>query len=1276
MVREMCHAPLFSEKEPVMKPTFRLSAIFPALAAALFLAVSARADSLPRPTGATFDYGALFTVSGYAAGKPALAGFPVLVRISDDMPTGFAYDQLRSPSTGADLAFLDMEGNGLPFEIDTWNTDGESLVWVTLPTMTNGTTFVMCWGSDTSGKSLCADNPFSGYRGVWHMNSASPADASGSGNGGTAGGSAAVAAGKVGSAVSLPNKSDYVTCGQNLPNSDLFSGFTVEGWANLANTSGNHALFGKNVFMSVRANGTSVQVTTPGIKDHNNISAGLSAGTWFHWAMTFVPGDNGLKFYVNGANVNTQSASKLGNQNQSGEMWLGRNQWGNDQNFQGSLDEMRLSADIKSADWIAADYATQNDPAFLAAGEAEPYGETAEPVARVAAVSAAYTNAAVSAVVSRLGTDATSADVLVEISASDLFANPVWTTNYTVVAEDTREFAVIGLATGTTYHVRATVENDAGADPVVTRTATFTTLVPGAPEGTAEVAVRGLTTLSATGKATAFGEGAASASMRLEASADASFATLAGASPEVAATQGAQQTLEISGLGADTEYRLRLRLVNDWGIETFVALPATATLDGPVDASDIRWTFSPDVTTVDVFLDVNAVFDGGTGTATLYCDENDAPTTPRGDRTISVPGTLMWAAIPFGGEALHAKIVLESEAGGTVYTQAWTAVVDHNFKRLRPEKLRLTFDRVENSGGLAGKVWSPEHAFDGDLSSSVSSSAGWSVIGSLTNLLEGLPDKEVYVSRLEVTHKGNANYSLYTSEDGSTWTPVEGASSVTHVGTASYSVSRTAGLVKFTFDTSAGEYAPSLDEIEAWGYLKAKAKVVSNTSNASMCAKNGSGMTSNGQGGWNSWWGRLFDGNLTNYQMWPKADPGGYALVDFTRNDGSEGALKEYFVTELKVSSTGTKKFTLQYSIDGENWIDVDGAVNVAYEGVATFTVAKTVKKVRYIFVDGSWNDFEDSYLAEFQVWGIDPNDAPCDHPSYSEWILGAVPATCTERAMDSRICLQCGERFTRISDNPPLGHDYVTTVLQPGRFSCRGDFPDRRRYGAGSIACSRCSFRLDFPTALDLVTNTVGGMAICGIKKENVIRFTDLSVSSENHPEYGPAANRIIDGDWSLNKEYPHWYSAGTENQYADFEFGTTINLSAVEFAVYNHGYSLEFCSVDDETGTVSPFGSFTVVKDESAPGTTIEPVLMVDPGTGRETEVLIRKEWTDKYQRITIPFFETPVKHLRIRIVDDEPISVWGATSIRVLEIHPWGTVLGASDYLSEKTTLLFLK
>ena len=142
------------------------------------------AQALPEPTG--FDKGAMFTVAGYAADKPSLTGFPVLVRIAANSPSGFSYDDLHSKSTGDDIAFVGMDGTGLPFEIDTWDPDGTSLIWVRLPTMANGTQFVMCWGSETSGKTVCNDNPFSNYIGVWHMSEASGDVADSSGNGLTA----------------------------------------------------------------------------------------------------------------------------------------------------------------------------------------------------------------------------------------------------------------------------------------------------------------------------------------------------------------------------------------------------------------------------------------------------------------------------------------------------------------------------------------------------------------------------------------------------------------------------------------------------------------------------------------------------------------------------------------------------------------------------------------------------------------------------------------------------------------------------------------------------------------------------------------------------------------------------------------------------------------------------------------------------------------------------------------------------------------------------------
>ncbi len=124
---------------------------------AIMLAAAANA-ALPRPQGAEFAKGAVLTVDGYA-GQSTLENFPVLVSIAERDETagtgigGFFYRDVKNAAAtdlaDIDIGFIDMQGNGLAYEIDTWNPSGESLVWVRLPEMTNGTQFVFCYGGDS-----------------------------------------------------------------------------------------------------------------------------------------------------------------------------------------------------------------------------------------------------------------------------------------------------------------------------------------------------------------------------------------------------------------------------------------------------------------------------------------------------------------------------------------------------------------------------------------------------------------------------------------------------------------------------------------------------------------------------------------------------------------------------------------------------------------------------------------------------------------------------------------------------------------------------------------------------------------------------------------------------------------------------------------------------------------------------------------------------------------------------------------------------------------------
>ena len=110
-------------------------------------------------------------VAGYA-GTETLTNVPVLVRLSTSI-NGFSYADFVD-AKGGDLIFTDESGSMIyPHEIDEWNTDGESLVWVKLPRMVNGTKFKMAYSNSqliTHTSQLSSHEVWRDYAGVWHMN--------------------------------------------------------------------------------------------------------------------------------------------------------------------------------------------------------------------------------------------------------------------------------------------------------------------------------------------------------------------------------------------------------------------------------------------------------------------------------------------------------------------------------------------------------------------------------------------------------------------------------------------------------------------------------------------------------------------------------------------------------------------------------------------------------------------------------------------------------------------------------------------------------------------------------------------------------------------------------------------------------------------------------------------------------------------------------------------------------------------------------------------------
>ncbi|MCR5838960.1 MAG: DUF2341 domain-containing protein, partial [Kiritimatiellae bacterium] len=83
-------------------------------------------------------------ISAPTGATGTLTNFPALVRISEDRFYGFSYE--RAGSDSSKLSFLDGAKNPLPYEVETWNTSGESLIWVRVPLLPpEGATITMYW---------------------------------------------------------------------------------------------------------------------------------------------------------------------------------------------------------------------------------------------------------------------------------------------------------------------------------------------------------------------------------------------------------------------------------------------------------------------------------------------------------------------------------------------------------------------------------------------------------------------------------------------------------------------------------------------------------------------------------------------------------------------------------------------------------------------------------------------------------------------------------------------------------------------------------------------------------------------------------------------------------------------------------------------------------------------------------------------------------------------------------------------------------------------------
>ena len=427
-----------------------------------------------------------FTLSGYT-GASALEGFPVLIRISEAI-SGFSY--AHCAADGADMRFADVDGNLIPHEIETWNTSGESAVWVKVPVLSGSATTVrMYYGVEdaTSLPAVTASDVWTKYITVIHGGSGF-ADSSPKAlavvNGG--GVSATAESGIVGGGFSKP---EVQTIGVNIPNPVKnntlsnpnllsFSAWYRRSGSGTSILASSKGVWGGTGFLLLCEQGTYMSVAVQSTHQGTGGKGALVNGQWAHVGFSYDAAGR-VNTYFNGAliysNVSAKTLSHEDNNYWTVGSYAMKTQGGC---YVGDMDEIRFYDGIASADWMKAENDTIANVDFATASEATENSLTWNCEGGVLSARQTSAGVTVEGALTRLASNASSVTVTLKWGVTDaLEGGTVEVGEFT--APGALEATFPATTAGATYHFAFVLTPDIGT-PVTTAAATFVSAGTGA----------------------------------------------------------------------------------------------------------------------------------------------------------------------------------------------------------------------------------------------------------------------------------------------------------------------------------------------------------------------------------------------------------------------------------------------------------------------------------------------------------------------------------------------------------------------------------------------------------------------------------------------------------------------------------------------------------------------------------------------------------------------------------------------------------------------------
>ncbi|MCP4130866.1 MAG: DUF2341 domain-containing protein, partial [bacterium] len=281
-------------------------------------------------------------------------------------------------SGAPDIRFFDTDASVLNHEIEEWDQDNDTAsVWVMVPQVdgNSNSDYIMMFYDDKDSASIAGAQSRnmvydSSYVGVWHLHEDPSSGANSMENSksssfygtpeGTLAGSDSVS-GMMGKGLNFSGDD-----GVNLGDIDITQDLTISAWVKASALVSWGRIVAKAwatnsdpwiiYNMSFDAGGQPISHITTGSADTYCSGSALSTGTWYHITTTY-DGSN-IRVFTNGSQ--SGSGAKTGDLNSNNVVtYIGMNNNNGGQNFQGIIDEVRISNTARSADWIKLSYENQ-----------------------------------------------------------------------------------------------------------------------------------------------------------------------------------------------------------------------------------------------------------------------------------------------------------------------------------------------------------------------------------------------------------------------------------------------------------------------------------------------------------------------------------------------------------------------------------------------------------------------------------------------------------------------------------------------------------------------------------------------------------------------------------------------------------------------------------------------------------------------------------------------------------------------------------------------------